>query len=132
MPPNDAPAKVPAALFEFSAPAGRKRPWWFESTGPAYFNEWSIAHVGWGVVWQLLFPDHRLAGLVVHTIYESIEGHIFPAKDRDVSMANHVGDTAAFAAGMLVIPPMRERPPTDMVRLISEALSRGSSDRAAR
>src|SRR5262245_55519195 len=30
--------KRKAALFEFSSPAGRKRPWWFESTGPAFFN----------------------------------------------------------------------------------------------
>lgn len=116
--------KRAAKLFEFSSPAGRKRPWWFESTGPAFFNEWSLAHVGWGVVWQLLFPGRRLAGLVAHTIYESIEGQIFPRTDRDVSMENHVGDTIAFAAGMLVVPPMSS--PTDMMRRISEARSRST------
>src|SRR5262249_35450515 len=93
------PQKPPvAALFEFSSPVGRKRPWWFASTGPAFFNDGSLAHVVWGVVWQLLFPERYLAGLVAHTIYESIEGYIFPAADRDISMENHVGDTIAFTA----------------------------------
>jgi hypothetical protein len=38
---------------------------------------------------------------VTHTIYEAIEGAIFPLEFRDPSMRNHVGDTIAFAAGML-------------------------------
>lgn len=67
----------------------KKLPWYFEKTGPAYFNEWSLAHVAWGALFQY---------------YESIEGHIFPAEFRDTSMQNHLGDTAAFVAGMLVVP----------------------------
>ena len=80
-------------------PTARK--WWFEDPGPAFFNKWSITHVGWGIAWQLMFPDRYLAGLVVHTIYESIEGYIFPREDRDPSLRNHVGDTVCFGAGML-------------------------------
>ena len=102
----------------------RKLPWYSEKTGPAFFNEWSLTHVGWGALFQLLFPDRRVTGLVLHTIYESIEGCIFPAEFRDVSMQNHVGDTIAFAAGMWAIPSPSERSPTDMARLISEARSR--------
>jgi len=117
-----------AALFEFSTPAGapadQKRPWWFEATGPAYFNAWSFAHVGWGALFQLLFPERYLTGLVLHTIYEAVEGHIFPAQDRDVSMENHLGDTIAFAAGMLAVPSMRARSASDMTRFLSEALAR--------
>lgn len=84
--------------------APKQLPWYFEKTGPAFFNEWSLAHVAWGAVFQLVFPKRYVTGLVVHTIYESIEGYIFPAGFRDVSMRNHVGDTIAFAAGMLIAP----------------------------
>ncbi len=111
-------------LAPTAPPQERKVPWYFEKTGPAFFNEWSLTHVAWGALFQLLFPDRYVAGLVLHTIYESIEGYIFPAEFRDVSMRNHVGDTVAFAAGMLAIPSPSERSPTDMVRLISEARSR--------
>jgi hypothetical protein len=90
----------PAAL----AQDRKKLPWYFEKTGPAYFNEWSLAHVAWGALFQYLFPGRQVAGLVLHTIYESIEGRIFPAEFRDISMQNHLGDTAAFVAGMLVVP----------------------------
>jgi len=91
----------------------QKHPWYFEKTGPSFFNAWSLTHIGWGALFQLVFPDRYVAGLVVHTIYESIEGYIFPAEFRDVSMRNHVGDTAAFAAGMLMIPsPSKRSPPT--------------------
>jgi hypothetical protein len=101
------------------APTAPEKKWWFEDPGPAFFNRWSFAHVGWGVVFQLLFPERYLAGLVVHTIYESIEGYIFPREDRDTSMRNHVGDTAAFAAGMLVVPAMNARLSTGALSLIS-------------
>lgn len=77
-----------------------KKPWYFEKTGPSFFNAWSLAHVGWGFLFQQMFPDRYVAGLVLHTLYESMEGSIFPAQFRDVSMRNHVGDTIAFAAGM--------------------------------
>ena len=102
----------------------KRVPWYFEKTGPALFNEWSVTHLGWGALFQLLFPDRYVTGLVLHTIYESIEGYIFPVEFRDASMRNHVGDTIAFAAGMLAIPSPSDRSPTDMVRLISEARDR--------
>lgn len=86
-------------------------PWYFEKTGPAFFNEWSITHVGWGALFQFLFPNRYVTGLVLHTIYESIEGHIFPAEFRDTSTRNHVGDTIAFAAGMLVASSPGPRSP---------------------
>ena len=111
-------ASVPVAT---TSQVPKKVPWYFEKTGPAFFNEWSLTHLGWGALFQLLFPDRRLTGLVLHTIYESIEGYIFPVEFRDASMRNHVGDTLAFAAGMLAIPSPSDRAPTDMVRLISEA-----------
>ena len=84
-----------------------KRPWYFEKTGPSFFNAWSLTHLGWGALFQLLFPDRYVTGLVLHTIYESIEGHIFPLEFRDASLRNHVGDTLAFTAGMLAIPSPR-------------------------
>ena len=99
-------------------------PWYFEKTGPALFNEWSLTHLGWGALFQLLFPDRRITGLVLHTIYESIESYIFPLQFRDASTRNHVGDTIAFAAGMLAIPSPSDRSSTDMVRLLSETLGR--------
>ena len=105
-------------------PQDRKVPWYFEKTGPSFFNAWSLTHVGWGALFQLMFPKRYVTGLVLHTIYESIEGYIFPAAFRDTSMRNHVGDTIAFAAGMLVIPSLSKRSPTDTVRLISEARDR--------
>ena len=105
-------------------PQDKKVPWYFEKTGPAFFNEWSLTHVAWGALFQLLFPDRRFTGLVLHTIYESIEGSIFPVQFRDASMRNHIGDTLAFAAGMLAIPSPSDRSPTDMMRLISEARDR--------
>lgn len=86
-----------------------KRPWYFEKTGPAFFNEWTLTHLGWGMLYQLVFPNRRVTGLVLHTIYESIEGYIFPAKFRDTSMRNHVGDTIAFTVGMLVVPSPSKR-----------------------
>lgn len=107
-----------------AATSQKRVPWYFEKTGPAFFNEWSVTHLGWGALFQLLFPDRRVTGLVLHTIYESIEGYIFPAEFRDVSKRNHVGDTIAFAAGMLAIPSPSKRLPADMARPISEARGR--------
>ena len=85
------------------SPANQKVPWYFEKTGPALFNEWSLTHLGWGALFQAVFPERKLTGLVLHTIYESVEGYIFPLEFRDASMRNHVGDTIAFAAGMLLV-----------------------------
>jgi len=84
-------------------------PWYFEKTGPSFFNAWTFAHIGWGVLFQTVFPDRYVAGLVTHTIYESIEGNIFPADFRDKSMRNHVGDTIAFAAGMWAIAAIKNK-----------------------
>ena len=100
-------SKAPPAPTKL--PQDRKVPWYFEKTGPSFFNAWSLTHLGWGALFQLLFPDRYVTGLVLHTIYESIEGRIFPLEFRDSSMRNHVGDTIAFAAGMLAIPSPRVR-----------------------
>jgi len=83
-------------------PPPEKVPWYFEKTGPSFFNAWSFVHVGSGALFQLLFPDRYVAGLVTHTIYEAIEGRIFPLEFRDPSFRNHVGDTIAFAVGMWI------------------------------
>ena len=121
---------APMSQERASAPAfattqdPKRVPWYFEKTGPAVFNEWSLTHLGWGALFQLLFPDRRLTGLVLHTIYESIEGYIFPLEFRDASMRNHVGDTIAFAAGMFAIPSPSDRSPTDMMRLLSKTNGR--------
>jgi len=62
------------------------------------FNAWSLVHFSVGVLsWTLL--RSQLAGLVAHTIYESVEGEFFPSDHRDRSMTNHIGDTVAFLAG---------------------------------
>ena len=82
----------------------QRRLWYFEDTGPSFFNAWSLAHVGSGAIFQLLFPGRFVTGLVLHTLYEAVEGHIFPLEFRDPSLRNHIGDTIAFAAGMLVTP----------------------------
>jgi hypothetical protein len=97
----------------------RRVPWYFEKTGPSFFNAWSFTHLGWGVLFQSVFPGRFGTGLMLHTIYESIEGYIFPAEFRDVSMRNHVGDTLAFTAGMLVMSSAKER-----ARLVDQLLGR--------
>lgn len=66
------------------------------------FNEWTIAHVASGVLWGMMKPGAMLTGVAAHTAYEMVEGNIFPRDDRDVSMRNHLGDTLAFVAGMLL------------------------------
>ena len=66
-----------------------------------YFNAWSLVHFSVGVLtWTVL--RNQLAGLVIHTAYEAVEGDFFPWYHRDRSMANHVGDTVAFLAGSLL------------------------------
>lgn len=63
-----------------------------------YFNAWSLVHFSVGVMaWTVL--RNQLAGLAIHTVYESVEGEFFPSDHRDRSMTNHVGDTIAFMAG---------------------------------
>lgn len=63
-----------------------------------FFNAWTLVHFSVGVLsWTVL--RSQVAGLLIHTIYESIEGDFFPSEHRDRSMNNHVGDTVAFVAG---------------------------------
>lgn len=75
--------------------------WFFESPGPAFFNEWTWTHFAWGLgSWR--FTKSHLTGLAAHTLYEFVEGDIFPVEARDVSLENHVGDTVAFLAGSVL------------------------------
>lgn len=55
--------------------------------------------MAWGVIGYRLTGQFT-APLVLHTMYEAIEGQLFPDASRDVSMRNHLGDTIAFAAGL--------------------------------
>jgi hypothetical protein len=84
-----------------------QRPWYFETPGPSLVNEWTIVHFATGALWGAAKPDAILTGLVGHTAYEMIEGSLFPIEDRDVSMRNHVGDSLAFLAGMIVAKLVR-------------------------
>ena len=66
-----------------------------------FFNAWTLVHFSVGVLsWTAL--RSQVMGLVLHTIYESIEGDFFPSDHRDRSMNNHVGDTIAFLAGSAI------------------------------
>ncbi len=78
-----------------------RQAWFFETPGPAFFNEWTWTHFAWGLVSWRLTKNHW-AGLAGHTIYEAVEGEIFPARARDISLQNHAGDTVAFLAGSFV------------------------------
>ena len=65
------------------------------------FNAWSLVHFSVGVLsWTVL--RSQVAGLIMHTVYESVEGRFFPSDQRDRSITNHVGDTVAFLAGSLL------------------------------
>ena len=63
-----------------------------------FFNAWSLVHFSMGVI-SWTFLRSQVAGLVIHTVYEAVEGEFFPWYYRDRSMVNHVGDTVAFMAG---------------------------------
>jgi hypothetical protein len=63
-----------------------------------YFNAWTLVHFSTGV-WAWTVLRSQLGGLLIHTIYEAIEGDYFPSDHRDRSIKNHVGDTLAFLAG---------------------------------
>lgn len=76
-------------------------PWFHETAGPSLLNEWTWTHVAWGVASAKLTGDEFTA-LAAHTLYEAVEGRIFPDPYRDVSFVNHVGDTLAFIAGRIV------------------------------
>ena len=88
----------------------RKLPWYYEDPGPAFFNGWSLVHVGSGALFQTLVPNRPILGLALHTAYEAIEGFIFTREDRDPSMRNHIGDTIAFAAGMWLASAIDRKP----------------------
>lgn len=84
-------------------------PWYHESPSAQLFNEWTWTHFAWGMATASLIPNWWMA-LLAHTVYEAIEGRIFPVQNRDVSMVNHVGDTVAFMAGRLALEMgMRKR-----------------------
>lgn len=78
------------------------KPWYYETPGSRVFNEWTITHVAWGVLWGAVKPGALVSGILFHTTYELIEGYIFAIEDRDTSMRNHIGDTLAFLAGALI------------------------------
>ena len=78
-----------------------RQAWFFETPGPALFNEWSWTHFAWGLASWRLTKNHWV-GLAGHTLYEAVEGEIFPVEARDTSFENHVGDTLAFLAGRVV------------------------------
>jgi hypothetical protein len=78
------------------------KPWYHETVGPQFFNEWTIVHVVTGALWGAIWPRRVLSGMVAHTLYEMVEGKLFPVDQRDVSMRNHVGDSLAFLAGMML------------------------------
>ena len=82
-------------------PDGNTLLWFHETAGPSPFNEWTWTHVAWGVASAKLTGD-EFAALAAHTLYEAVEGWIFPGPYRDVSFVNHVGDTLAFVAGRIV------------------------------
>lgn len=74
------------------------QPWFHETPGPQWFNEWSWTHAVWGLIvarWNFSAGQALLA----HTVYEMIEGQIFPHEHRDISMRNHFGDTIIFMWG---------------------------------
>lgn len=73
------------------------RPWYHEQAGPQLFNEWTWTHFAWGAV-SARAVDWTTA-VALHTLYELVEGALFPRAHRDVSAKNHVGDTLAFLAG---------------------------------
>ncbi len=77
-------------------------PWFHETTGPQFFNEWTILHITTGALWGAVFPRRFWTGMAVHTLYEMMEGKIFPVEHRDTSMRNHIGDSIAFLGGMLL------------------------------
>jgi hypothetical protein len=76
-------------------------PWYHETAGPHYVNEWTWTHVVWGSI--LYRMTGSVAGaLAWHTVYEMIEGQLFPSENRDTSMENHIGDSIASLIGSFV------------------------------
>ena len=85
-----------------------RQAWFFETPGPAFFNEWTWTHFAWGLVSWPLMKSHVL-GLAAHTAYEFAEGDIFPVQARDTSLKNHVGDTLAFLSGSFIAEILKKR-----------------------
>lgn len=79
-----------------------EQPWYHETIGPQFFNEWTVVHVATGALWGAIFPRRFVSGMIVHTLYELVEGRIFPVEHRDTSLRNHVGDSLAFLVGELL------------------------------
>lgn len=88
---------VPLVPVEVIPPAPDV-PWYHETTQAKLFNEWTWTHFAWGMVSAGVVSTWWQA-LVLHTLYEMVEGRVFPNQNRDVSFRNHVGDTVAFMAG---------------------------------
>lgn len=76
------------------------KPWFYETTEPALFNEWTWSHFFWGLL-SASTVRSDVTAIGAHTVYEMIEGWIFPWEYRDISMLNHIGDTVAFIAGRI-------------------------------
>jgi len=83
-------------------PPAPDTPWYHETTSAKLFNEWTWTHVVWGMVSAGLIRQWWMA-LLAHTIYEAVEGNIFPVQNRDVSWTNHMGDSVAFMAGRVAM-----------------------------
>jgi len=83
-----------------------EQPWYHEQIGPRLVNKWTVTHVLWGMTsaryvgwWE---------GLVLHSLYETFEGKLFPQPHRDVSFLNHIGDTLAFLAGRWIAERLQD------------------------
>lgn len=85
------------------------KPWYWEDPRGAWINAWTPVHVASGTLFALLRPKRYGEGMILHTAYEVAEGSIFPVEARDTSAKNHVGDSAAFLAGMLIANALGEK-----------------------
>ena len=88
----------PSMGYPYVIPAAPDVPWYHETAQAKLFNEWTWTHFAWGMVSAGMVRTWWQA-LLLHTVYEAVEGQVFPSQHRDVSMRNHVGDTVAFMAG---------------------------------
>lgn len=73
-------------------------PWFHEHGYGQLWNEWTWTHIAWGILSYQVTKGY-VVGFLAHTLYEIVEGRLFPTANRDVSITNHIGDTVAFLAG---------------------------------
>lgn len=90
-------------------PSNVRQPWWFEDPAPHVLNRWSLVHVATGAAFGAAFPGRYLAGFVLHSAYEAVEGRLFPIEQRDASFRNHVGDSLTFLLGVAIGTAARRR-----------------------